>query len=182
MNKKGALELSVTTIIVVVLGVLFLIMGIFLLKTTMCAALHGIQKIDDLTMNQLRNLFGETNKISVIQSTNQIQKGINYGVAFGIKNTESSQKFSYEVTAIDLGNCNISKETAESFIVLGQKANGITIPIDSDYSGIVNFEIPSGIPNCNIRYLIDVKTGGDNYDTATFDVKIQSKSFSGSFC
>ncbi len=182
MGKRGALELSLTTIIVVVLCVLFLIMGIVMLRNMSCAAMNGIQKVDDYTTSQLRDLFSETNKVAVIKQSNDIQRGVEYGVAFAIKNDGSSNnQFSYSIVVDDLGTCNIDKKTAESFILTGKIGNAV-IPIDSDYSGLINMEIPSTIPSCNLRYSIIVKNGEQNYSSAYFDVNVKPRTFSSNFC
>jgi hypothetical protein len=183
MEKRGAIELSLSTIVVIVLAIAFLIFGLVLLRNISCSAIGGMQKLDDYTMKQLRELFTEDSTISIIKTQNEIQRGVNYGVAFAIRNLGSNNnKFSYNVQVQDVEDCKFDKAKAESFMVLGKKADNISISIDKDYAGLVNFEIPSDVENCNVRYIIYVKNGDQDYDSATFDVKIKPKTFTANFC
>jgi len=58
MNKKGALELSIGTIVVIVIAITMLILGIVFVRSIMCS---GIQISEDLSIgvrNEIKTLFG----------------------------------------------------------------------------------------------------------------------------
>lgn len=57
-NKSGALELSVSTIVVVVLSVTLLIMGMVLVRNIMCSATGLTDDINTKVQGQIEALFG----------------------------------------------------------------------------------------------------------------------------
>ncbi|MBU3907197.1 MAG: hypothetical protein KKA64_03010 [Nanoarchaeota archaeon] len=58
MNKKGAMEFSITTIIVIVLAVTLLVFGMIFVRNVMCAGITITDQIDVSLKNQLISLFG----------------------------------------------------------------------------------------------------------------------------
>jgi len=58
-NKKAAFEMSMSTIIVIVLSVVFLILGLVLLRTIYSSATSSIGTIDDKLKTQLSSLFAD---------------------------------------------------------------------------------------------------------------------------
>ena len=57
MKKQAALELSITTIIVIVLAVVMLILGIVFVKSIMCAGIVMGEEITTSTQKEIRSLF-----------------------------------------------------------------------------------------------------------------------------
>src|SRR3989344_9488083 len=55
MNKKGAIELSMTTIIVVVIGVTLLILGLVFVR----GIFTGLKDVSDSTLGKAKTLLGE---------------------------------------------------------------------------------------------------------------------------
>ena len=184
MEKRGAIELSTSTIIVVILAVAMLILGLTLVRTVMCGSIIGVSELNEKIKQQLSDLFTEQSNIVVKEASNEIQKGEDYyGVAFGVRNTLGKDStFSYTVEAIDLGSCKMNKVQAENLISIGK--NGKTPLIrdgESDYDRIV-MNVPATTEMCNLRYRINVKSGAESYGSADFDVRIVGKKISGYVC
>lgn len=59
MNKKAAFEMSMSTIIIIVLSVVFLILGLSLLRTIYGSATSSIGTIDEKLKGQLTTLFAD---------------------------------------------------------------------------------------------------------------------------
>ena len=57
-NKKGQLELSIGTIVVLVIGVSMLILGIILVKSIMCSGMQITEDLSAGVRNEVKNLFG----------------------------------------------------------------------------------------------------------------------------
>ena len=57
-NKKAAIELSVTTVIIIVIGVSLLILGMFLVRNIMCGAIGLTGTSLDKAKDELNRLFG----------------------------------------------------------------------------------------------------------------------------
>ena len=58
IDKKGQLELSIGTIVVLVIGVSMLILGIILVRSIMCSSLGIMDDLSSGVRNEVKNLFG----------------------------------------------------------------------------------------------------------------------------
>jgi len=174
-KKRGAMELTTSTIVVVVLAILMLILGTVFVKKTMCTAIGGVESMSDLVKKEIQDLFAQqNNNVAVKEITNEITKGNYYGVGFGIKNEDKKDnpKFTYEVTVLDLGDCKITKTEAEKYIILGKSAI-VNIPAGDSYEDMIKFNIPKSAPLCNLKYEIIVKNGNVLYGSNKFEVIIK---------
>ena len=179
--KRGAMELSLSTIVIVVLAILMLILGVTMITKIGCNTIHGIDTINDLTKQQIINLFSANERIAIKETSNEVYKGTEYGVGFAIRSEGESDKYSYTISLSDKGDCKVSDSQAEDFILLGKSADNLIIS-DTEYMGLIEFKIPTNIENCNLRYKIDVKKANQPYSTKEFDVKISNKPFLKSYC
>ena len=182
MRKKGALELSVSTIVVLILSLSMLVLGLVMVNKIMCGAIIGIDNLNEQTRQEIIDLFGENEKLVIKETENKISKDVLYGVGFAIRNSNTaSNEFSYEVRVSELGSCLISESEALDFIQIGH-GSSMSIPSGGDYSGLIKFLVPKNIENCNLRYGIEVTNDGEVYDSKEFDVSIVKKGFSKNFC
>jgi len=186
IGKKGQMQMSVGTIVTIVLLMTVLILGLILVRTIFSGAVNNINSIDQVVKEEINKLFAEddSRKIVVYPSTRKIflEKGNDEGAgfAFAIRNVETTEgEFSYTVSVNDpniRNNCNINVQEAEKWIVLGGSGK-ITIPpgtimLDPE---LVIFEIPDNAPPCWIRYGINVKLDGQQYNpTLSVNIKIES--------
>ena len=88
--KKGAIEMSIGTIVIIVLAMSMLILGMILVKNIFSGASENVLQMNDKVKDQINKLFVE-DKRTVVYLPNQIakiQQNEDWGVAFGIKNLE----------------------------------------------------------------------------------------------
>jgi hypothetical protein len=182
MKKKGAVELSIGTIVIIVLAMSMLILGLVLVKNIFEGSTNNVDQLNDKVRDEIGKLFGE-NKRTVIYLSNQkapIKQGEEWGVAFGIKNlirgSSEAKQFSYKVTLSDpeevRENCQISEADASKWIILGRTGKIVIAPGEA-YFGIVRLRIPENAPLCMIRYNIEVTEGSNAYYTDFFDVEVR---------
>ena len=185
-GRKGAMEMSVGTIVTIVLFVTLLILGIVLIRNIFSSAKGVVDLTDQQLKNELNQLFSDEDKVSIYPSTRlvEIKQENTDGVGMGIKNlltgSAGETTFSYKVriSDSDLKNkCGVNEETVESWIVTGKSEKDIPIPSGDLSSQRVLFEIPLGAPLCTIRFRVDVTYGDDDksYATDFFDLKIKAK-------
>lgn len=158
INKRGGMELTTSTIVVIVIAIILLTLGIVFVKKVMCTAIGGIKEIDDGLKDNIQRLFGESNsKIVMIEESNEIPKNMIYNIAFGIKNEEdkTDTKFSYSLEAIDFKNCGITKSQVESYILTGKEAT-IDIPAGDTSLDLISLKFPKDAPLCIIKYQLKV--------------------------
>lgn len=187
MNKKAAMEMSVGTIVTIVLLVTVLVLGLTLIRTIFKTSVENVEGIDQEIKDQINKLFAEDNtvKISVFPQSRKIsiRKGNEdpLGFGFSIRNVENSDGvFRYTVTVDDPNlrtRCNVNEREAQSYITLGDEGNvNIGRGQQMDDPIFVRFRIPETAPPCEVRYAINVKKDGQTYgSTVHVDLFIKAK-------
>ncbi len=182
MEKKGAVELSIGTIVIIVLSMSMLILGLVLVKNIF----SGAMDITDMTNSQLKEqvskLFGEDKKLVVYPDTRHItvKSGTAMGFGIGIKNLLTGvqdKKFSYEVIVSDPDirkKCGVGEREAEEWISTGRSEENIGLAPGEFISGKVLLNVPEGSTLCTFRYRINVMYGGQSYASELMDVTIRA--------
>jgi len=179
-NKKGALEMSIGTVVVIVLGMTMLILGLVLVRNIFAGATHNVDIINDKVRGEISKLFSEEDNTRVVfflpNNEAKIKKGESFGVAFGIKNNVAGEsqagQFEYKVKtgSIEFG-CSLTKEQAESYIILGREGEFSLSP-GQTFSRILKIRAPDTAPLCEIIYDFEVKKDNEPYETNFFIVSI----------
>ena len=185
-NKKAALELSVGTIVIIVLAMAMLIMGIVLVKNIFSGATGATDLINQNVKSQINKLFNDEDTKTVVylaDNSAQVQKGESYNIRFGIKNvirggTGATQDFSYKVSAAEVeSGCSLTLTEADGYIALGKTVSKIPIsPGEEPKERVILIEIPEDAPLCGVTYDIVVykgEQGGEVYDTNFFNLRIE---------
>jgi hypothetical protein len=175
-GKSGAMEMSVGTIVVIVLSMSMLILGMVLIKNIFGGASDNVLQMNDKVKDQIGALFVEDRK-TVVNLPNQIAKieqNEEWGVSFGVTNLKratdiSGDDFSYAVSVADASNCG--GVDVGSWIKIGGKGT-MNIAAGGDFYGIIRFLVPEGTPLCIARFHLEVKQGSTNYATDFFDVEV----------
>ncbi|MFH0808529.1 MAG: hypothetical protein V1888_02835 [archaeon] len=181
-GKKGALEMSVGTIVIIVLSMSMLILGMVLIKNIFSSANNAMDMTDSQIVNEINKMFVEDKKVAV-NLPNQIAKikqGEEWGVGFVIKNLEkgvsSSSEFSYEVTIADddfTKKCGIGIADVENgWIKTGRAGSAGKLGPGEVYVGRTRFMIPEGAPFCIFRLNIAVEKDRVPYATEFFDLEV----------
>jgi len=183
VSKKAAIELSIGTIVIIVLAMTMLILGLVLIRSIFSGAKYNVETMNEKVQNEINKLFVEDKEI-VVYLANQkadISQGDDWGIAWAVKNlktgTPESAKLSYSVVVSDDNikkNCGINEKTAESWIKTGQSESGIPVSPGGTVYRITRISIPKVSPLCIVRFRIDTKLDGEDYATDFFDVEITS--------
>jgi hypothetical protein len=180
-NRSAQMEMSIGTIVTVILGVTLLVGGIFFVQQIMKSATGVVDLTDQQLRDQINKLFSEESKISIYPGTRfvEIKQEKTDEVGIGIKNlltgNSGDVRFSYDVIATDVEDCGVSKEEAEEWIVTGQSEKDIPIASGDFFIDRIRFRIPLGAPLCIAKYRINVKAGNDAYTTDSFEIEIKAK-------
>jgi len=174
-NKIGAMEMSVGTIVTIVLLMSVLVLGIFLVQKIFKTGTSAIDQVDTKIQSEIDQLFSEEDKSVVVypkERTITIKKGDSGGFGFSIMNKEQTDgSFSYIVSVGEISSgCQLSEEQAESLIVLGKTGAGINLISGSKLEDaiLVKFNIPETAPLCQIRYSLDVENNGLQYASTVY--------------
>lgn len=184
-SKKAAMEMSVGTIVTIVLLMTVLILGLVMVRTIFTGAVENINGIDQAVKNEINKLFAEdsSRKIVVYPGTRKvvIQKGKdNLGFGFSIRNVqEDADTFSYEISAVEV-SCENSMRLSEAddLITLGKTRSNIQLPPGSimDQPIFIRFGIPETAPPCQVRYAIQLYYKGKTPYAPPVDVDLEIKS------
>jgi len=181
INKKGAIELSVGTMVILVLGMAMLILGIVLVKNILSGATEASELINDNVKAQINKLFNEEDRKSVVylaDNNGNVKKGKMYNVRFGIKNTARGEsqagQFTYTTRASEVGSgCQLTLAQADTYISLGKTGGPISILAgEAPTESIIKMQIPDSAPLCSIRYDIEIKKDSQVYTTNFFMINI----------
>jgi len=177
-NKIAAMEMSIGTIVTIVLSMTLLIGGIMLVTNISKSGADIVDMTDSQVKNQINQLFGEDDKIIMYPDSREvkIQMGDYDAFAFGIKNlitggSGQDAEFEYDVRVLDKGDCP-DNARIENWIVLGKEGK-VKIPQGDVYVNKVKLLIPEGSPLCGFRLAIDVKVNGNNYYSDSMDVIVK---------
>lgn len=174
-NRRAAMEMSVGTIVTIVLLMSVLILGIFLVQKIFSSAKGAIDLTDEQLKNEINKLFADDKEITIYPQTRQVEispggsDAIGIGITNLLRGVEGEQKFSYEVTLEDEGDCGAN---AESWLKLGKKADNFGIGPKDTYVRRVILEVPEGAPLCSARYAVSVTNEGKNYAGDYFDIRV----------
>lgn len=188
-SKKAAVELSIGTIVIIVLAMAMLILGLVLIRGIFKGATDNVDEINEKVREEIKNLFVDEDERAVIkltESTAVVKQGSEFGIAFGLRNTDrgavGAQTFKYNTILDDLQikeNCGVSKEIAERWIRFGSGQISVN-PGDFDAERI-KIIIPEDSPLCETKYRIIIyrpekgESQNSPYEDLSFFVKIEAK-------
>ena len=181
LKKKGAIEVSISTVVILVIGVTMLIVGIVLVREIMQGALGATRLINENVKAQINKQFNEDENLKTViylpDNNAEVNKGKKYLINFGIKNIVRGQSeagtFNYEIKAKEVSEgCNLSLSKADSYITLGKKGTIKILPGELKEDQLTVF-LPRDAPLCSIRYDINFQKDGQIYDSNFFTINIE---------
>src|SRR3989344_6335161 len=114
-SKRAAMEMSVGTIVTIVLLMSVLILGLVMVRTIFKGSIENIGAIDQSVKNEINKLFSEDNSRQIVIYPSSryitIKKGQeNLGFGFALRNVgEEEDTFTYEINAGE-ASCGMSQE------------------------------------------------------------------------
>ena len=180
MNKKAAIEMSMTTFVTIVLVVIVMVLGIFFIQRIFQSGTNAIDSIDSQVQSEINKLFSsEGTKLAVYPTSRQItfnQGDANKGFAFSVRNDDvESAHFSYALAATDVSKCGstMTKAKADNY-VLGETGSFSLGPGNSlDLPQLILFIIPESAPPCTMGYNLQINRGSEPYSGANIFVTIK---------
>ena len=173
------MQMSVGTIVTIVLLMTALIFGLILTRNIFKSATGAVDLTDQQLRNEINKLFAEEKKLVIYPETRlvEIQQEKIDGVGIGIRNllvgAEGTNTFSYEVIVEDAAKCGSAN--VEDWIEVGGKADNIPLAVGDFTSTKVQFKVPTGAPLCTARFRVNVMADGADYSTTFFDITIKAK-------
>lgn len=171
-SKRAAMEMSVGTIVTIVLLMSVLVLGIFLVQKVFKSGSGAVEAIDSQVQNEINKLFSEEGKpLAVFPNSRQItiKKGDDAkGFAFSINNRDTEgHEYNYKIEALDTfdfaAKCGtgMTKAKADSYILVASGKKRLGAGMAMEIPELVKFQIPETAVPCTIPYnlMIDDENG-----------------------
>jgi hypothetical protein len=174
-NKKAAFEMSITTVIVIVIAVVMLILGLVFVRTIMCGALNIATTTIAGAEDEINKLFGEErgNEVTCmgVRSPLDIVPGSYNIVGCGFRPTvQTTYTYSFDITsARDINNQNIDTTGWITQSLTGTKTVG---PGSTEYATFA-IRPPSNAPEGLVVLDVEVKKGGQIISSPTMMLNIK---------
>jgi len=183
-SKKAQMQMSVGTIVTIVLLMTVLVLGLVLTRTIFRSSTESVNQIDQAIQNEISKLFAEEGKKIVIYPTSRqisIKKGDEpRGFAFSVKNTGTEDReFGYTVKAdpnfnYDQCGSGFTSTKADSWLLTKSGSFSIVKGNSLDLPELVLINIPDDAPLCVVSYIVDVdEKGGAQYAQAKVFLTVQ---------
>lgn len=171
-NREGALELSIGTIVVIVIGMSMLILGLVLVRTIFSGSTQSIDSLNDQVQSEILGLFGDGNGNLVIKlgsaDTAKVKPGSDpFKLGIGVRHPDGlaltgRDSLQYKLTLADDSDNNclrvLGKERAERlFITRLNNWNSFDEFSGSTAFALVQVQVPSGTSRCTQKVNVDMK-------------------------
>lgn len=196
-NKKGAMEMTVGTIVTIVLLMSALVLGLILTKVIFTKTTESVENIDNQMKGEINNLFGEDGKTFVIrlgnQNTAKVKQGTaNFGIPIGFSPTNptawgpNKNNCAYTITPNPQSECSIKSywpiNDIRSSIKTGyQDVQFTSFQANNGYA-LIKIDIPENVAPCLQTFSIEVKCNNigstsyaNEYVRGSFDIEILKK-------
>ncbi len=172
-EKKAAIELSIGTIVVIVLAMTMLILGIVLVRNIFTFGIDSTDTLNDKVQDQITALFTEEQSNVVVRlgsdKTAKIRAGDLFNVNFGARLSEGGALTRREDLIYTLKADKNSRDNCMDNPSIGE--NKVEKFFKYDFDSTINFDrtdgksvfgtieisIPDGTPSCTQKIFIDVK-------------------------
>lgn len=183
-TKRGALELSIGTIVIIVIAMVMLIMGIVLVRQIMCAGIQLTDKVTSSTENEITNLFG-TNEFGIkCQGEGELVKigGGGTRQIICISNLETSGEYAMDFAGVKLIKGNIEGLTLGSQYtsnwknvpaILDVGTTKSTFPASKQSFTVARLNIPRTVDTSTIVLKFDEKKTGTTGTVKTHELTLE---------
>lgn len=197
-NKRAAMELTVGTIVTIILLMSALVLGLILTNTIFSKTTENVNNIDTQVKGQINDLFGEEGTGFVIKLGNEntatVKQGTeDFGIPIGFSptnpkawgnNPTNRNGCTYYITPLTGANYCISQGWTDpcSSVVTGCGSASAGEMFESFESNVgyslIKIDIPANVPPCLQRFTITVQCSApytSEYIQQSFDIQIIKK-------
>lgn len=175
-QKKAAIELSISTIVIIVLAMTMLILGLVLVRTIFTTSTASVDTLSDKVQNEISGLFTDEGadvvvKLGADQTAKVMPDTANFGVAIGARTLDGSAtnrdrlKYTLKLEEATGKNCMSVLGNTKTEALL---TTAINKPLSFDkFQGAnafarVQISVPKGTAMCTQKVFIDVVDTQDN--------------------
>ncbi|SRR3989344_946344 len=163
INEKGQLELSIGTIVVLVIGVSMLILGIILVRSIMCSGLQITEDLSTGVRNEVKNLFG-TEQIG-IKCVGEGGADVKFATSGRRKLfclIKSDEQTDYELKVTDIKSLKGAATDQVQKWALSKEWVGTVSPGKEKDADVLLLDIPSDAPASTLQITIRAENKNTN--------------------
>ena len=195
-NKKGALELSIGTIVIIVIGMSMLILGLVLVRTIFVGSTESIKILNDKVQSEISTLFADEGSDVVVKlgegQTTKIKSGSDtVNVAIGARTPDGSNvggrnRLQYQLSLEPPTGKNCASKlglrAAEDLILTSLNTfNSFDQFEGSNAFALVEINIPKGTNICSQKVFVDVRdtqsTNSEVFGGNFFKIEVLKEGF-----
>jgi|TARA_Y100000034_G_C6794009_1_gene355717 hypothetical protein len=194
-NKHGALELSIGTIVIIVIGMSMLILGLVLVKTIFTGSTAAIGQLNSKVQGQISSLFVDGGNDIVIMTSDRsnrvkIKPGDLSDVGIGMLTENgdmvsglSALQYRLSLDSDTTDNCwhilgGNGARAKDLFTTRVDSFNGVDKFDGSTAFALVEINVPKGTAKCTQKVHVEIKEqGGEIYAADFFVLEILSEGF-----
>ena len=171
LNKKGALELSVSTIIIIVIGVTLLVLGLVFVQGTFRKVTELSEGAFRAADEQIQNNMGASDKIYIPGQTFEVDSGESSTINIGVQNfKESGSEPKSSPFKIDVSG-GIGEDISEWFVL---PKEAVLVAVGEKKGIQILLTILDGvIPGSAFSFSIKVLKGNSIYGQEVIIVKVK---------
>ncbi|MBI2045741.1 hypothetical protein HYT23_06795 [Candidatus Pacearchaeota archaeon] len=180
-NKRAAMEMSVGTLVTIVLLMVVLVMGIILIRNIFGGSTDAVEAINSEVIDEINKAFSDDTRIlSIAPGDRTITLDRDKepaGFAFSIRNRETNPiEISYKVEAVDISKCGdgFSIPEANEYLLGGGGTFSLDTGTTLSLPILVKYVIPRNAPPCTMIYKLTILKRGSavDYDSSQIIVTI----------
>ncbi|MEI6849474.1 MAG: hypothetical protein WCK29_00385 [archaeon] len=178
-NKKAAIELSTSTIVIIVLAVTMLILGMVLVRSVLCSAIGLSSDVTSKAQSELNTYFGDSgNEVSCIGSQGDAVKLVagKPNNIYCLINAPVTAKYETRIVGITSSIPSLTKEMIQKWMITSTFTSQIG-PGNKDVQKIIRLIIPSDAPEATIIFDVEVYKDGQFLVTQHLDFAISRVGF-----
>jgi hypothetical protein len=189
INKKGAMEMSVGTIVTIVLLMSMLVLGLVLIQSIFRGATQSVNTINTQVQSEIDNLFNDGSQELVVslgtEQTADVKQGTrNFGFVIGLSPDDPTYLMRGECTYdIDVSNTGTYCSKLQGYTTAEIKkwitSGTSNVKFSKREKGIgydlITLNIPDSIPVCTQRFTIDVECPDDYTAGTWFNINVIKK-------
>jgi len=178
IGKKGAFEMSMSTIVVIVIAVVLLVLGLVFVRQIFGTATQSVSVVDEQVRNKLKTMFGEDesyvtiyNKVTKIKPSDEA-----FRVPLGARTRTGeaiTSSFKYKIEYVS-GSCDGS--TVKNAWMEYPQADSWNSFDDYEFDvGFVDLtlRIPKGTPKCTAIMRMGITDSGNSaFASKTFTIEV----------
>lgn len=172
MQKKAAFELSMTTVVIIVLAMIMLALGLTLVRTIFKGAIYTATTLNDQIKNEINKIFEQGSTVGIVSEAGKLEpdRGKDNCVWWAIL-AEQAGTYSYKFT-ISPEKCaqeGLSSSQIENWFT--GLSGTLSMAANQKENKCLLITPPETAPSCVFTLNLEVKKGNVNYGSSSVYIR-----------